>query len=805
MDLLAAWLLFPVALGAVTLGLGLGLDRLSGGRLPGVLLVPAGFVTLLVVARLGVETSTTAPLTLPLVAALTAAGYVAGRSRLPALRPDPWLVLGGVAVLGVYGAAIVLSGTATFAGYTVLPDTAHQLLLAWMLPQHGPDFAALPEGTSTFYSMRAYVETEYPAAAQAALGVTAPLGLLDAAWLYQPFLACLAVAGFLAIAGLATPALGTGRGRAFAAFLAATPALVVAFAMQGSIKELAAAWAIAAATAFVAVAVVERRPARALLPAAVASGAALGALGPAAAAYLAPLALAILVVWGRRSLLGREWRELGLVLGVAVVASLPVLTGLGQALSVNTDLANLEDDLGNLAGPLRPSQVLGVWLNGDYRFGPSATALNTALIAVVALCVAGGVAWAVRRRAWTALALAAISLPATAVLLWRGTPYTDAKVLMLLSPGLLLLAATGALAALEAARARGRPLLAVAAVPALLVLGGVLASSALIYHDVSLAPKDRFAELSDLGDRFASQGPAVLTEYDEMGKYFGRRFPPLSEPESDVEYVRGATGPERRPSAKAPADPDDLDAVWLGEQALVVTRRSPVASRPPASFAPAERRRYYEVWQRRPGVDVLAHATIGETVFQPGDAAPCRTVRRLARQAETAGARLAFTERRALVPFVTGAAPLPDGWRLGGGFPGAVVPTRAGLVGSSVDVPEAGRYEVWVEGSVGRAVSVRLDGERRVGEVRDELGNPGSWLPLGQVDLAAGRHPLDVIVGRGRFAPGTGGDDADLRHVGIVMLQPVADQARKVQTVAPEDWRSLCGRHLDWVEVVRGA
>ena len=37
--------------------------------------------------------------------------------------------------------------------------------------------------------MRKYFATAYPLAPQAALGVLAPLGLLDLAWLYQPFLA----------------------------------------------------------------------------------------------------------------------------------------------------------------------------------------------------------------------------------------------------------------------------------------------------------------------------------------------------------------------------------------------------------------------------------------------------------------------------------------------------------------------------------------------------------------------------------------------------------------------------------------
>ncbi len=92
----------------------------------------------------------------------------------------------------VFGAPVVGSGTPTFAGYLALPDTSHQLALANMLPDHGLQWPALAPG-SLRSSMAELRPTAYPIGGQAALGVTAPLGVLDLAWLYQPFLSWLAL------------------------------------------------------------------------------------------------------------------------------------------------------------------------------------------------------------------------------------------------------------------------------------------------------------------------------------------------------------------------------------------------------------------------------------------------------------------------------------------------------------------------------------------------------------------------------------------------------------------------------------
>ncbi|MGH2840875.1 MAG: hypothetical protein ACRDKY_08640, partial [Solirubrobacteraceae bacterium] len=226
MDLLAAWLLYPLALGGLCLGLGLLVERLAAWTMPGALIMPVGFGALLALARLITFKPETARLALPLIAALAIAGLIIQRRRLRALRPDPLLALGAVGVFVVFGAPVFLSGEPTFAGYLALPDTSHQLALADLFAHHGPDYKALPEGSNRL-SMFGYVETSYPIAGQVALGVTAPLGLLDMAWLYQPFLTVIGVVLFLALASIAAPLFAHRWQAALVAFIAAQPALVV--------------------------------------------------------------------------------------------------------------------------------------------------------------------------------------------------------------------------------------------------------------------------------------------------------------------------------------------------------------------------------------------------------------------------------------------------------------------------------------------------------------------------------------------------------------------------------------------------
>jgi hypothetical protein len=814
-DLLAAWLLYPAALALLCLGLGLLVGWVADWRFPGVLLVPVGLATLIALARLLTQEEATARLALPVIVLLAIAGFVLRRGWLRSLRPDPWIALAAVGVFAIFGAPIILSGHPTFAGYLALADTSHQLGLADLLAHHGFDWTANPDG-SIRLGLRTYVQTGYPVAGQAALGVTAPLGVLDLAWLYQPLLSFMAAAMCLSLAALVAPLLRSRWQVALAAFVAAQPALVVGFALQGSIKEVTTVAVLVTAVAALAVALGRRRPARSLLVVAVAAAAALGSLGPAAGAFLAVLAIVALAAWGGWIVRARRWREIAWLAAcgaVAALLALPVLASMATQLHVQSGTLDADpggrggalSDLGNLAAPLKIEQLLGVWFSGDYRYVTNE--LQTPQL--IALLLAGacgliGLAWAIRRRAWQPLLLVAVLVLPAVYLLRRGGPYADAKVLAIMSPAVLLLVVLGALV-LWHGRWRALSLIASAAITL-----AVLGSSAMAYHDVSLTPYDRYTELLKLDERLAGRGPVVSNEYDEFGKYFLRRAPGYTQPEWPHGYrhapyhPNALADPKRKPSEKTPLDVDDLRLDYLESVPYLIWRRSPTASRPPANFRLERSGEFYELWRRTDTPRVVAHKPLGPDVLRSAAEVSREEARAWAARARRLGGRIAYVERPRLSGFYISHHPRPPTWEGFGNFPEGLVPAGPGHINSPVRIPRTGRYVVWFEGSFARRLVVSVDGRRLAATTtHGGLNNPGAYLRLGTRRLTRGAHGVEVVQGGGNLKPGSGGYRSSLRHVGPIFFQPAADESRRVRTIAPAQWRRLVGVRADWLEVVR--
>ncbi|MDQ3647748.1 MAG: hypothetical protein M3433_04055 [Actinomycetota bacterium] len=818
MDLLAAWLLFPLALALLSLGCGLLVERLSGRRLPGVLLLPLGLAALMVLARVLVVSDLLVTLGLPVLGLVSLAGLVLARARLRALRPEPWAAAAAVGVALVIGAPVILTGEPTFVGSLVLGDTAHQLSLAARLGDAGTEWQSLPISSYSL-GVRKYFATAYPLGPQAALGLLSPLGLIDLAWLYLPFLALLAAATALSLNGLLARWIGSRRGRALVCFVAAQPALVVAFALQGSIKEIAAVTMTTLVFALATLAVVERWPARAFLAPALAGLAAVGALGPAAVAYVGPPLLFAAGWWMFR--LGRAPQGKKLIAAAAVIAAavllaLPLLGGASTAVSVGNKVLSGEKDLGNLAAPLEVFQASGAWLAGDYRYSPRGLGFNRLLAAALGAAALLGLAMAVRRGSLGPLLLAGTLVPISVLLLVRGSPYADAKVLVLASSVVPLLAMSAAVWLMTSGQRRWR---LPGAALAVAVGGPVLASNALAYHEAQLAPYERYEEQISIAEQLEGRGPVLFAEYDEFAKHFMRASQVLSQPEWPFEYPLGplkvpgaATHVEENrdglhPSFQSPLDPDGITPSTLQAAPYLVVRRSPTASRPPANYRLVRTGRYYEVW-RRAGGTVTRHLPLGRNVFEPAARPSCRAVRGLARAAAgVSGARLAYVERPRVALYDPQKALSEN---RGGGFlaytyklyPRSVTVAGAGVERARLRVPRAGRYRVWIQGSFSREIQVRVDG-LPAGAVSYQIANQGSFVRLDEIRLTAGSHALELERAGISLHPGNGGGyRSNLVYLGPVVLSPIADEKRTVRYMRPGDGAALCGRRLDWVEIV---
>ena len=758
MSLLVPWLVFPLALGAVSLGCGALVARLAGLRAGPELLLPLGYAAIVVSAGFVTWIPGMARLALPVVVGLAAVGLAAS---WPPPRVDrafvPPLVAAG-AVFLAYGLPVLASGEAGFAGYISLDDTATWLALTDRTLDEGRSVDGLAQ-SSYEATLATYFGLGYPVGAFLPLGIGAELVGEDVAWVFQPYIAFLAALLALALYALARSLVRSAWAASFVAVVAAQPALLYAYGQWSGVKEVAAACLIASCCALAT-----RKAApgmRGALPVATAAAALAAVLSVGGLVWLAAAAgLAVVLLW--RAGIAR-------VAGVALltlVLALPMIGPAREFLLRGDDVLWSRDELGNLPAPLDPLQLAGIWPSSDFRTDPDGYWLALALVTlVVVLAVAGGV-FAVHRRAWAPLAYLTTSLAGAAVFAAAGSPWVDGKAFATASPAVLFAALIGC--AWILARVGTVPAAAAAGVIAV----GVLWSNGLAYHGASLAPHDQLAELEEIGDRFAGQGPALMTEYQPYGvRHFLRSLDP-----------EGASELRRRPVPKVDGSlPQKGEAPDLDELALpgvlvyrtLVLRRSPVASRPPAPYELRWLGRWYEVWQRPPaGAAIGAHLPLGDAATAAATAA-CPDVLGIARNARS----IATVVREP---------------------PVAVLPAQASGVEEAFVVPETGRYSLWLGGSRRSAADVLMDGQR-VASVPAHFDKSSQYTDLGTTVLARGVHTVRVQFERRRLEPGTGGPEYGLGPLVVTR----ADPQRNVTTVAPGDAAQLCGRTLDWVEALR--
>jgi hypothetical protein len=120
-----------------------------------------------------------------------------------------------------------------------------------------------------------------------------------------------------------------------------------------------------------------------------------------------------------------------------------------------------------------------------------------------------------------------------------------------------------------------------------------------------------------------------------------------------------------------------------------------------------------------------------------------------------------------------------------------------GQLRANVRVAEAGRYRVWLRGEFGRELRVYVNG-RRVGAVSYDSGNDGNYAQPFEATLVAGRNRLRIVRGGGSLRPG----DNTPEILRAVVFEPVGATA-EVRSAPTSDWRSLCERNVDWIELVR--
>jgi hypothetical protein len=411
------------------------------------------------------------------------------------------------------------------------------------------------------------------------------------------------------------------------------------------------------------------------------------------------------------------------------------------------------------------------------------------LVALFAAALAGFVV-ALLRRSTGVLLFTSGALAGGLLVAIRGSPWVEAKGLAIASPAPLLLAMLGA----SVIWREGRRWLAVLIGAA--IAAGVLWSNSLAYHDVNLAPHERFAELEQIGKQIAGEGPTLMTDYEPYGV---RHFLRKADPEGASEFRHRPIALRRGGTLEKlqTADIDEFQLSAILVYRTLVLRRSPTASRPPSVYRLVARGRYYDVWQRSRAREgrIAEHLSLGNSV-DPTATPECRDVSRLGSLAGPHGV-LATVERPAPVVRPLDRASVPRSWGEYGG--GKVAPLDAGTIDVTMTVPKPGRYGVWVGGAFRREVEVLIDG-RETADERHRLSHAGQFEPMGEAQLEAGPHRLTLRYGPADLHPGSDGEPFPLGPLALAR----ATAEEPVEYVRPRDARSLCGKRLDWVEAVRG-
>ncbi|MHB8692813.1 MAG: hypothetical protein ACYDHH_16375 [Solirubrobacteraceae bacterium] len=882
MTLIHAWVVYPLVVLALGAGWGALIEKAAGTKLHGALLVPVGMVAVIVVSGFFTAFSGTASWATPICGVGAVIGLGWGRPWERLRRPSIWPALGAIGALLAYGAPVLATLHPTWLGYLRLDDTGTWFDVTDVVMSHARNLASLPTSTFTLV-FTGDVGGSYPLGAFQLYGVSHTLAGIDLAWVFDPYMACCGAAIALSVYALAEPFVSSPRLRAFIGFVAAQPALLYGYYLWGGIKEITAAMVVSLGAAMIAPMLRERPGrdreltplgvlaiARQMIPLGVVTGGLMTILNAGAAAWAFPAFAILLGAWGwqafgeRRAspppkpakpapaskpksnrpsktttaskpadakprgvgqgLLGPTV-SVGALLAIAAACAVPMwivlktfLQGDAGLFSANQTSATL---LGNLIHPVSGWQLFGTWAVGDFR--NTAPTFPTAFLIGLAILVATLALMRSLSKGQLGLALysSVVLIGALIVSAQGATPWVMGKSLAISSPGVMAVALIGAGMLLEELWKRFKWL---GAAPAALVMAllafGVVYSNILGYHDATIAPYQRMAELEHIGSIDKGKGPVFVNDYEI---YADRHFLRDEAPVEPAEYraVLLPLSDGRLLVKPAFADLDSFAPSTLLPYRSIVTRNSPVESRPPSIYKLVYKGKFYELWVRpaNPTQRIIVHLPLGDQAqypycgaaengapnlplcsIAPAAVPPCITVQTLAKVATQNHAQLLAYQRPE--PIVIRGDNLqwpvqwfhdPVGHTLTANTPGSAT--------AHIQIRVTQNYRFWIAGLFSRGFDISIDGHS-LGRVANEISDINGYVPVGTLHLTANTvHTIKFTYPSPGLGPGQGENQFNM--LDEFALEPV--QPSFILKVPPSQASTLCNKPLDWIEVVSGA
>jgi hypothetical protein len=323
----------------------------------------------------------------------------------------------------------------------------------------------------------------------------------------------------------------------------------------------------------------------------------------------------------------------------------------------------------------------------------------------------------------------------------------------------------------------------------------VLYTSYLFFGGAFLAPRAEHRELEEIGERYSGQGPALVTEGSTYGaRHFLRRLD--AESARDLRRRTVALNDGGVPDDLALVDTDAIASASLEPYELIVTRRTPVASRPPGDFGLVESGDYYEVWKRgaegAQQTPPFRRLPLGTPPLQSDGVPECAAVAALAAEVGAGGTLLAARPRDGQVLDLA-SAQVPDSWEVDSAS--RFVPDSSGRIEVPAELPRAGDYLVWVGGNIQGELRVSAGGE--TADPRRQALNQGLYEPFGPLALQAGPQTIELDYDLGGVHPGA---DTTATPIGPVILEREQEADRGTVSVPASGYERLCDESWDWIE-----
>ncbi len=782
-ELIQAWLLFPVVFIVSSACLGIAVFSLSRLDLRNPVILPTGFSALVVLGQLTTISPMLAPRTPAIfIVVIAICGIYFWSEILCWFRSNLTPLVLGLAVFYIHGLPILMSGTPTFAGWIKLDDGSSWLAMTDQMLTAGRDTSSLAPSTHEAISQillnPATEDLPYPSGSFVPLGVFSKWLSIDPAWILQPYMAAAAMLLCITFFALLQQIKIPNWTKFLAVVLGPTSALYLGYAMWGGIKELLLVPLIVLVTALTPNVLEKTNEPTRVIPFALGCSAYVLIFSLSGLVWLA---IPILYLVFKLTMETRKvpWRHAAYFIATFSICSLAVLSSIAnspKSLMKMLTFAQSSSDIGNLLGPLKFTQIFGVWLTGDFRYPPQFPVANTALVLLAGVLFVFGCYFFLTTGNGHIAALGIWVTVLSAIAL-KGNAWISGKTLAMASPIVLVIAfcALGFVAnkfSMEAG------------ILAAILTGGVLVSYAYTYHEAWLAPYDQLKELEVIGKDSSFSSPALMIEYSAYGsRHFLRKLDAEGAGELRRNLIPLRDGKGLGKGAFADIDEFALDSIEKYQ--TLVLRSSPNSSRPPGNYDLKFIGTYYEVWQKNLEVKLPAlHFPFGSK-GTPSAKPECSFID--SEIAKTlSGNDVAVSPSRSFINL-----PIGDITNQASG------PGKASVFESKFDVSDANRFDLWVEGWIKGRAKVLID-DVLVTSVSHVLNVGGSLTKIGAIDLQSGPHVLRVVMDSPWFIPGSGG----LSYPMGPFYLSGQNEKYSVEEVSPKNLNSLCTKPVDWIELV---